>query len=48
MPVSRKLPSLPPAEVPIIDLATGQMSESWRRFFVELMIVLQEMRTLIP
>lgn len=48
MPVTRKLPELPPTSVPVIDQRTGQMNEAWRRFFVELMRTLAEMRDLIP
>lgn len=48
MPVTRKLPELPPTSVPIIDSRTGLMNESWRRFFTELMRTLAEMRDLIP
>lgn len=48
MPVSRKLPPMPRADIPIIDPATGRMDISWYRFFVELMTTLEEMRTLIP
>lgn len=48
MPVSRKIPPLPRPDVPVIDPRTGLMHESWRRFFVELITVLEEMRGLIP
>jgi len=48
MPVQRKLPELPPPTVPIIDPRTGLMNESWRRFFVELMRTLADMRAAIP
>lgn len=48
MPVSRKLPSLPRQDVPIIDPRTGRMDISWYRFLVELMQTLEEMRILIP
>ncbi len=48
MPVSRRLPSLPHSDIPLIDPRTGRMDVSWYRFFVELMATLAEMRSLIP
>lgn len=47
MPVTRRLPPIPDANVPVIDL-NGQMTDAWRRFFIELLVVLEEMRGLIP
>jgi len=48
MPVTRKLPQLPPSEIPVIDPRTGRMDPAWRRFFVELLATLEEMRVTIP
>jgi hypothetical protein len=47
MPVTRKLPPLPDAAVPVLD-ENGRMTDAWRRFFVALMVVLAEMRDEIP
>ena len=48
MPVTRKIPPMPRSDVPIIDPSTGKMDIGWYRFFVELLITLEEMRVLIP
>lgn len=48
MPVSRRLPPLPPANIPVVDPQTGQMTEAWRRFYVDLLAVLAEAIGLIP
>lgn len=48
MPVTRKLPPLPNANIPLTDPETGMVSEAWYRFFVALLAVLGEGIPLIP
>lgn len=48
MPVVRKPPPLPDANIPVVDPATGLMTDAWRRYFVNLMAVLKEAIPLIP
>jgi hypothetical protein len=45
MPVTRQLPPLPDAAVPVFD-ENGRNSDAWRRFYVALMVVLDEIRGL--
>jgi len=48
MPIARKIPPLPPTDVPIVDPRTGYMSLEWRRFFDALLAALNEIRSAIP
>lgn len=48
MPVSRRLPPLPPAHIPVVDPQTGLMTRAWREYFVALQAILAEAIALIP
>jgi hypothetical protein len=43
MAINRKIPQLPPADVPIIDRESGRMNATWYRYFQALTAVLIEM-----
>lgn len=45
--VTRVIPPMPDASIPVVDPSTGLMTPAWRTFFFSLLAVLAEMRSLI-
>jgi hypothetical protein len=48
MAISRAVPPVPPAHVPLVNPSTGLMSQVWVEYYAKLDAFLREVRAAIP
>jgi len=48
MPISRPVPPVPPAHIPMVDPSTGLLTQAWVEYFQKLDAFNREVKALVP